>query len=298
MTESTRELRLIPVDRIEVLNPRERNEETFDEIVDNIAKIGLKKPITVSPRQGEDGNECFLLVCGEGRLEAFKRLGESRIPALIVTATDDDAFIMGLIENVARRRYRPMELVSGIAALQEQGLGVRQIAAKTGLSEDYVRDIGLLLEKGEERLIGAVKSGALPMRVALSIVRAGNDDKAVQTTLQQAYEAGDLRGQQLIQANKLIQKRMTYGPALKNNTNSKPSNSAAVTPGSMIRVYQKEVQRQKFLVRRASWSQQRLLFVLGALRNLATDENFCNLLRAEGLDTVPKYLADRLIVGA
>ena len=65
MTESTRELRLIPIDRIEVLNPRERNEETFDEIVDNIAKIGLKKPITVSPRQGEDGNECFLLVCGE-----------------------------------------------------------------------------------------------------------------------------------------------------------------------------------------------------------------------------------------
>lgn len=298
MTESTRELRLIPVDRIEVLNPRERNEEAFDEIVDNIAKIGLKKPITVSPRQGEDGKECFLLVCGEGRLKAFIRLGESRIPALIVTATDDDAFIMGLIENVARRRYRPMELVSGIAALQEQGLGGRQIAAKTGLSEDYVRDIELLLEKGEERLIGAVKTGALPMRVALSIVRAGNDDKAVQTALQQAYEAGDLRGQQLIQANKLIQKRMTYGLALKKNTDPKPSRDAAVTPGSMIRVYQKEVQRQKFLVRRASWSQQRLLFVLGALRNLATDENFCNLLRAEGLDTVPKYLADRLIVGA
>lgn len=298
MTESARELRLIPVDRIEVLNPRERNEEMFDEIVDNIAKIGLKKPITVSPRQGPDGNECFLLVCGEGRLKAFKRLGESRIPALVVATTDEDAFIMGLIENVARRRYRPMELVSGIAALQQQGLGARQIAAKTGLSEDYVRDVGLLVEKGEERLIGAVKTGALPMRVALSIVRAGDDDKAVQTTLQQAYEAGDLRGQQLIQANKLIQKRMTYGPAVKKKANSKLSLDAALTPGSIIRVYQKEVQRQKFLVRRASWSQQRLLFVLGALRNLATDENFCNLLRAEGLDTVPKYLAERLIAGA
>lgn len=298
MTESARELRLIPVDRIEVLNPRERNEEAFDEIVENIAKIGLKKPITVSPRQGPDGNECFLLVCGEGRLKAFKRLGERRIPALIVTATDEDAFIMGLIENVARRRYRPMELVSGIAALQEQGLGSRQIAAKTGLSEDYVRDIGLLVAKGEERLISAVKTGALPMRVALSIVRAGNDDKAVQTALQQAYEAGELRGKQLIQANKLVQKRMTYGPAVKKKADAKSSNDAVLTPGSIIRVYQKEVQRQKFLVRRASWSQQRLLFVLGALRNLATDENFCNLLRAEGLDTVPKYLADRLVAGA
>jgi ParB family chromosome partitioning protein len=48
------------------------------------------------------------------------------------------------------------------------------------------------------------------------------------------------------------------------------------------------------MVRKAEFTQQRLLFVVGALRDLFSDENFINLLRAEQLDTLPKYLADRV----
>ena len=43
-----------------------------------------------------------------------------------------------------------------------------------------------------------------------------------------------------------------------------------------------------------SFAQQRLLFVVSALQELFQDENFTNLLRAEGLDTLPKYLAERV----
>jgi len=39
-----RELRQIPIDLIEVLNPRERNSQVFAEIVANIKVVGLKKP--------------------------------------------------------------------------------------------------------------------------------------------------------------------------------------------------------------------------------------------------------------
>ena len=45
----------------------------------------------------------YLLVCGEGRLNAFRILGETHIPALVVDVTDEDAFIMSLAENIARR---------------------------------------------------------------------------------------------------------------------------------------------------------------------------------------------------
>jgi ParB family chromosome partitioning protein len=62
----------------------------------------------------------------------------------------------------------------------------------------------------------------------------------------------------------------------------------------LVRAYQKEVQRQQMLVRKAAFAQQKLLFVVGALRELFADENFVNLLRAEGLDTLPKYMAERL----
>ena len=48
------------------------------------------------------------------------------------------------------------------------------------------------------------------------------------------------------------------------------------------------------MVKKAEQTQQRLAFIAGALRQLYTDENFGNLLRAEGLDTLPKYLSERV----
>lgn len=41
---------MIPIDRIVVVNPRIRNKRVFREIIDNIAEIGLKRPITVTRR--------------------------------------------------------------------------------------------------------------------------------------------------------------------------------------------------------------------------------------------------------
>ena len=39
---------------------------------------------------------------------------------------------------------------------------------------------------------------------------------------------------------------------------------------------------------------QRLLLVVQGLKKLFGDEHFVNLLRAEGLDSLPKYLAERI----
>lgn len=95
----------------------------FDEIIRNIKEIGLKKPITVTPRKRADGSPHYLLVCGEGRLKAFRELGEAEIPALVVDVNDEDAFIMSLVENIARRHYRPLELMLAIEHLQKKGYG-------------------------------------------------------------------------------------------------------------------------------------------------------------------------------
>ena len=60
------ELRMIPLNRIEVLNPRERNQRKFSLIVDNIGAVGLKKPVTVTPRPGNDGAERYSLFAAKG----------------------------------------------------------------------------------------------------------------------------------------------------------------------------------------------------------------------------------------
>ncbi len=287
-------MRMIPIDQIDVLNPRERNKGVFDEIVGNIKAIGLKKPITVTPRTGPDGTERYLLICGEGRIKAFRALGEKTIPALVVLVSDENAFIMSLAENIARRQYRPLELLAGIEQLRDQGYDKKTIAHKTGLTVEYVQGILLLLKNGEERLLVAVETGRIPLNAALTIVGAGDDNKAVQAALQDAYESGKLRGKQLIQARRVIERRQTLGRSVARGT---PRTMPDVTTSSLVRTYQKEVERQKQMVKKAEIAQQRLLFVVGALRELLADENFTTLLRAEGLDSLPKYLAERVWSG-
>jgi ParB family chromosome partitioning protein len=285
---------MIPVDRVDVLNPRERNGKVFEEIVGNIKSIGLKKPITVTPRKGPDGEDRYLLVCGEGRLKAFKSLKEAKIPALVIEASDEDAFIMSLAENIARRQYRPLELLVGVESLRDQGYDKKVIAKKTGLTVEYVTGILTLLKHGEERLLVAVQKGRIPLNAALAIVGAGDDDKAVQAALHDAYESGKLRGRKLMVARRVIERRQTLGRSVTRGT---PRRHSEVTTSSLVRTYQREVERQRMMVRKAEFSQQRLLFIVGALRQLLADENFTNLLRAESLNTLPKYLADRVAAG-
>lgn len=285
------ELQMIPIDKIEVLNPRERNGKVFDEIVGNIKNIGLKKPITVTPRIDSEGNEKFMLICGEGRLKAFRSLGETTIPAMVVHVTDEDAFIMSLAENIARRQGRTLELLAGIEKLRDQGYDKKTIGEKTGLSKDYVHGILQLLDNGEERLLIAVESGRIPLNAALAIAGAGSSDKDIQAALQEAYESGELRGNHLINARKVIEKRRSLGRSIAKGS---PRKAPDVTSSSLIRTYQKEVERQKLMVKKAEFAQQRLLFVAEGMRQLMADENFTNLLRAEGLDTLPKYIAERV----
>ena len=149
-----KQVTLIPTDRIRILNPRVRNRRTFEEMVENIAKIGLKRPITVAQRAGTDPVE-YDLVCGQGRLEAFMELQQNAIPAIIIDADESDCLVMSLVENCARRQHNPIDLMREIGNLRKRGYNDRQIGEKIGVSYEYVNMIAGLLEKGEERLVSA-----------------------------------------------------------------------------------------------------------------------------------------------
>lgn len=288
MPNTPESVKLVPIDRIEVLNSRTRNMKVFDEIVENIRLIGLKKPITVAQRTGDDGNIKYLLICGEGRLNAFRILKETHIPALVVDVCDEDAFIMSLAENIARRGNRPLEILADIEVLRQRGYSADIIIQKTGLSANYVKDIVFLLDQGEERLIEGVQRGIIPLTTALQIARAKDGDDNLGELLQDAYENGQLNGRQIIETRRLIEKRQEHGPASPNDDQVKP----APTSYSLVRTYQREVERQRKMVLKAEHAHQRLLIVVQGLKKLFADENFVNLLRAERLDTIPKYLSE------
>ena len=137
---------MIPVDRIDVPNPRARDKKQFQEIVDSIAKVGLKQPIKVGRGKDTNGKPAYKLVYGQGRLEAFVALGQTEIPAIVVDIAEEDSLLLSLVENVARRQHRPLELLREIGALKKRGYTDTQIARKIGYSPKYVRGIRHLLE--------------------------------------------------------------------------------------------------------------------------------------------------------
>lgn len=291
-----RTIRTIPIDQIRFLNPRVRNRRNFHEIVQSIAKVGLKRPITVSPRTSEADAASYDLVCGQGRIEAFIELGQTEIPAIVIEAEESDCLVRSLVENCARRQHKAIDLLQDIGTLRGRGYNDHEIAAKIGVSSDYVRMIGTLFEKGEERLVAAVEAGILPINMAIEIARSSDED--VQHALTQAYTEKKLRGKKLVAVRRIIEQRRRSGKQIHDSRFGRRDGARRPLTGeSIIRVYRQEADRQKLLIKKAEVTQSRLLFIVEAIRELRDDENFANLLRAESLDTMPAYLEQRIADG-
>ena len=290
MTPTVPEIRMIPIASVTILNPRARNKRIFNELVTSIAHLGLKKPITVAERPDREGYD---LVCGQGRLEAFVALGQPTIPAVVIDASKEDCFVMSLVENLARRQHAPIELMRNIGALRQSGYSIADIAAKTDFSDEYVHAICYLLDHGEERLLTGVDRGIIPPTVAMEIARAKDTD--VQHALAEAYERKALPGNQVLAIRRILDQRSLTGKGMSRGGHGPQQHvRKRVTADAMIRAYRKETDRQKLLVKKAAMSQSRLLFVVNALRRLLADEHFVTLLRAEGMQTLPRPLAERL----
>jgi ParB family chromosome partitioning protein len=282
---------LIPVDRITVLNPRGRSRQGHRVITDNIDAIGLKRPITVARRKGDDGSDRYDLVCGEGRLEAFHLLNQTEIPAVVLDIPEEDCLVMSLVENLARRQHSSVDLLREVGNLKQRGYSDQEIAEKIGCTQSWASMIAGLLDKGEERLLAAVESGLMPL--ALATVIARTDDAGIQNALAEAYADGTIKSKNVELVRRLLEKR--------DRRRGKPASkfgrghgSHAPTTQQLLEVFEREASRQRLLIKKANFIQNRLLFLLQALKELRTNDGFINLLRAEQLDELPRALSKRM----
>lgn len=282
-------VRLIPVTRIRIVNPRVRDKKRFERIVENIAAVGLKKPITVKSGQpGPDGAASYDLVCGQGRLEAFIALGESEIPALVRGFTKHEGLLASLVENLARRRGRALDQIKMIGWMKDQGHSHAEIARKTGLCAEYVKSIVCLLTHGEERLLDAALHGRIPITIAVGI--CGATDEEAQRALMEAYERKEMNQKSLRAFRRIVDLRKNCG---KKYDSPRSGGAGRTTAESLVRAYRLETQRQKVMVRKAKICEARILSASAAFRVLHADENYLTLLRAEKLESMPKFLAER-----
>jgi ParB family chromosome partitioning protein len=222
-------------------------------------------------------------------MEAYQALGQTEVPAIVIEAPPEECFLMSLVENVARRNPRPLELLREVGNLKNRGYKAAEIAKKIDLALSYVTGIIHLLEHGEERLLTAVEKRKVPLSVAMQIANA--DEAGIQKILCDAYEDKSLRGRRLLTVRRIIEQRKVQGKRFQPGRRKAEGLQSA---DALVRVYRREADRQKLLVKKARLTEDRLLFIVTAVKRLLADENFVSLLRAESLDSLPTYLANRV----
>jgi ParB family chromosome partitioning protein len=285
------EVELIPIDRIRILNPRHRDQSKFALIVQSIKNLGLKKPIQVSLRAAnEDEGPGYDLVCGQGRIEAFRALGYTEIPAVVVDISKEDRLLRSLAENMARRNPAPGEILTEVERLKKEGLTLHEISARIDVDTTTINGLLALKRSGEQRLLDAALNGRIPVSVAVEIART--DGIEMQRELLKACESRQLTKAALRMIRRVMDRRRLIGKQRGNGPrNPKPTRTSAE---SLVNVFRRESQKQRLMVRKARVCDAKLLFILTALRRLMDDEHFVTLLRAEELATMPKDIWVRI----
>jgi ParB family chromosome partitioning protein len=281
---------MIPIERIRVLNPRPRDKKKFEQIIQSIKNLGLKKPIQVSLRSAEEGTEPgYDLVCGQGRMEAFLALGHKEIPAIVVEVSREERLLRGLVENMARRLPSRLALMNEIERLKADGYSNVEIGKKLDIADSTVGGYIALKKAGEERLLDAAINGKIPLGVAMDIAKA--DSPELQRELLKGFESKDLNQFAIRTVKRLIDQRRFVGKGRDTDADKKKSRTNAE---SLINAFKRESQKQKLMVKKARLCDAKLVITVTALGKLLGDENFFNLLRAESLADIPQCLQVKL----
>jgi len=278
------EVQMIPIERIRVLNPRHRDQGKFALIVQSIKNLGLKKPIQVSLRAAnEDEGPGYDLVCGQGRIEAFRALGYTEIPAVVVEISKEDRLLRSLAENMARRNPAPGEILTEVERLKKEGLTLHEISARIDVDTTTINGLLALKRTGEQRLLDAALSGRIPVSVAVEIARTEGIE--MQRELLKACESRELTKTALRMIRRVMDRRRLIGKQRGNGP--RDPKATRTSAESLVNVFRRESQKQRLMVKKARVCDAKLLFVLTALRRLMDDAHFVTLLRAEELAAMP-----------
>lgn len=174
MSESATETRhayiqaLLPlekIDRTEQVRKNWRHGDgvaQLDDLTASIKEHGLLQPVLVRPI---DGTDRYQLIVGHRRCVSLQRAGEAVAPALVTHATDDEAMVLQLIENIQRQDLDPIDEADALQRLVDRnGLDYAELARRIGKPWNWVA--GRLRVARDLELREAVRQGLIAVTVA------------------------------------------------------------------------------------------------------------------------------------
>lgn len=169
-------IRQVPIQTIQPNRYQPRSEfdpEHLKELADSIRQRGVMQPLMVRPLP----DNRFELIAGERRWRAAKLVGLTNVPAIVRTATDEEALEIALIENLQREDLNPIEEAKAYEQLATVfKLTQEQIADRVGRSRAGVANsLRLLTLAGE--VLSLVSNGQLSVGHAKVILGLSNAEE-------------------------------------------------------------------------------------------------------------------------
>ena len=175
----------IPLEKIRP-NPNQprRRFEGLEELAQSLRDEGQLTPILVRP-----DDDVYELVNGERRWRAAKLAGLEVLRAEVRELTDEDAYRLSLIENVARDSLTPIEEAEAFRKLTEGGMTQVEVGRLVGKSQQYVAD-RLALLRLPDKVQSLVTARAVNPSIARRLVTL--DDPKAQIRLAKRAAEGNL----------------------------------------------------------------------------------------------------------
>ena len=147
-------------------------DDEIEKLALSIKENGLIQPITVR-KQGSR----YILIAGERRLRAIKKLGLSEIKAIIIECEPRDAASFALIENIIRKDLNFFEEAEAIDRLiNEKRFSREEVAIKLSMSESTISNkLRLLKLSTAEKSI--IEKNRLTERHARALLKLNNEEE-------------------------------------------------------------------------------------------------------------------------
>lgn len=176
MSNSAPAIRSIPVDLIRPGSTQARRHfdaAALEELGRSIRESGVIQPIVLRTRVWG-----YELLAGERRWRAAQIAGLHDIPAIVRDdLSEDEAFVLGLIENLQRESLSPIETAAGLKRLGETfELTHDQIGERIGKSRAYVSNYLRLLNL-EPQVAALVNEGHIPLGHAKVLAALAHDQQ-------------------------------------------------------------------------------------------------------------------------
>ena len=184
-------IRLVRTDRIDPnpFQPRARvDPEALRKLAQSVARLGILVPLLLRP-----AGRRFQLVGGSRRLQAARRLGLARVPAVVRPLSDRAACEIAYLENVQREDLDPLEKAVGFQniVLDQSEAPQEELARRLGFTQEEVRAmLGMLqMPLSLRRGFFAGRLSLRQVRALGELARRGGDAGAGQAALQRAVQA-------------------------------------------------------------------------------------------------------------